>query len=103
MISNSGVVQLAERGLIKKVEQQAVRLQSLNKKGCDECVTAQIKQGTGKDLAAVCRRTPRRQIANCIRGREDCAVHQECAPFFKIFITRQVYTVKSRSVKALRK
>jgi hypothetical protein len=40
------------------------------------------KQGTEKDLVPVYRRTPRRQIANCIGGCEDHVQHQECAPFF---------------------
>jgi hypothetical protein len=57
---------------------------TLNKKGCGECATAQNKQGTGKDLGSVYRRTPRRQFANCIRDKEDCVVHQERAPFFEI-------------------
>jgi len=45
------------------------------------------EQGTERDLAAVCRRTPRRQNANGFgEGVENGVEHQECAPFFGFFV-----------------
>ncbi len=72
----------------------------IKQKSCDEYATAQNEQGTEIDLVSVYRRTPRRQIANCIKGCEDCDGHQECAPFFGFFLLRfEVYTNKTGCVK----
>ena len=60
------------------------------------------KQGTERDLGTVYRRTPRKQIANCIRGCENHDRHVVRVPFFRIFLTMaRVYTIKTGSVKGL--